>query len=93
MIRTLYFVALLLIILLCLASAVAGLILNNQSMLIGGSAFLLVFVFVMIFVYHRFSRAPRSLPIETKNPVPDSSTMKRNKSDTDLQLIQPEIAV
>jgi len=93
MIRTLYFVAILLVILLCLAFAVAGLILNDQSMLIGGSSFLLVFVFVAIFIYHRLSRAPRSLPIETKNPVPDSSTMKRNKSDTDLQLIQPEIAV
>jgi len=93
MIRTLYFVAVILIILLCLASAVAGLILNNQTMLIGGSLFLLLFVGVAIFVYHRFSRAQRLSHVETMNPVPDSSSMKRNKSDTDLQLIQPEIAV
>jgi hypothetical protein len=88
-----YFVAMLVILVLSLAFAASGIIMDNQAMLICGASVFTFTVGVSLFVGRRLFGYIRSPPIETTNPVPvSSSMMKRNKSDTDLQLIQAETA-
>ena len=90
MIPSNYFVAMLIILVLSLAFAVTGIIMDNRAMLICGASVFTFTVGVSLFMGRRLYGSVRSPPIESANPV--SSSMKRNKSDTDLQLIQPETA-
>ena len=83
----------LVILVLSLAFAVTGIIMDNRAMLICGASVFAFTVGVSLFMGRRLYGSVRSPPIETTNPVPVSSSMKRNKSDTDLQLIQTETAV
>lgn len=88
-----YFVVMLIILVLSLAFAVTGIIMDNRAMLICGASVFAFTVGVALFLGRRLCGFVRSPPIETTNPVPVSySMMKRNKSDTDLQLIQAETA-
>ena len=87
MIPSNYFVAMLVILVLSLAFAVTGIIMDNRAMLICGASVFTFTVGVSLFMGRRLYGSVRSPPIESVNPV---SSMKRNKSDTDLQLIQPE---
>jgi hypothetical protein len=84
-----YFVAMLIILVLSLAFAVTGIIMDNQAMLICGASVFAFTVGVALFLGRRLCGSVRSPPIESANPV---SSMKRNKSDTNLQLIQAETA-
>lgn len=81
----------LIILVLSLAFAVTGIIMDNRAMLICGASVFTFTVGVSLFMGRRLYGSVRSPPIESANPVSVSS-MKRNKSDTDLQLIQPETA-
>jgi hypothetical protein len=84
-----YFVAMLVILVLSLAFAVTGIIMDNRAMLICGASVFTFTVGVSLFMGRRLYGSVRSPPVESANPV---SSMKRNKSDTDLQLIQAETA-
>jgi hypothetical protein len=91
MIPSTYFVVMLIILVLSLAFAVTGIIMDNQAMLICGASVFAFTVGVALFLGRRLCGFVRSPPIESANPVSISS-MKRNKSDTNLQLIQAETA-
>jgi len=84
-----YFVAMLVILVLSLAFAVTGIIMDNRAMLICGASVFAFTVGVSLFMGRRLYGSVRSPLVEMTNPV---SSMKRNKSDTDLQLIQTETA-
>lgn len=87
MLPSTYFVDMLIILVLSLAFAMCGLIMDNQAMLICGASVFTFTVGVSLFMDRRLYGSVRSPSVESANPV---SSMKRNKSDTDLQLIQTQ---
>jgi hypothetical protein len=76
-----YFIVLLILVLLSLATAVAGFLIDKQALFIGGTCAFCGFVIgFAVFC----SRVYRKGPVETVNPLVMFSSVKRNKSDTDL---------
>jgi len=73
----------------------AGIVLSMMSLVVAGIVLLVLSILGMI-VYCLFCRPPT---VHTHNPLPAASystnnmnTMKRNKSDTDLELINRQTA-